>query len=388
MADDGGELRCRSTSAIGVHSMELLVRLRKSTGRTLMPISLLLPLIGCSSIGPAVIPRDRTDYLSAIGDSWKEQTLLNVVRLRYADAPSFLDVSSVISNYTFAGQLAAGGIINSNLTGVAPWSTATFNAGASYQDRPTISYTPLSGDKFTKSLLRPIPPSGIFQLIQAGYAADFVLQVTVRSLNGIKNQGTSGGQVQPASPEFYPLLAALRRLQLSGMVSLRLEKRGPEEVGILVLATDRTPQVNQDLKFVLDTLHLNPGKDGEVKIVFGAIQRSDKELAVFSRSMAEILIELAGGIEVPADDIAKGRTVPSTRLASARDPRDRPLVRILSGTAAPRDAFCAVRYRDNWYWIDDRDFASKRVFTLLMTFFSLAETGVTPQVPSLTIPVN
>src|SRR5262249_47988950 len=58
-------------------------------------------------------------------------------------------------------------------------------AATSYTDRPTISYTPLSGDKFDKSLLRPLTPGTIFALIQAGYPADFVLRVTVRSINGI-----------------------------------------------------------------------------------------------------------------------------------------------------------------------------------------------------------
>ena len=352
------------------------------------PLLLLVPLIGCASIGPPGVPRDRTDYLSSIAESWKEQTLLNVVHLRYGDPPSFLDVSSVITNYAIGGQVSAGGIINSNLTGVAPWNTATFGAGAAYQDRPTISYTPLSGDKFTKSLLRPIPPSGIFQLTQAGYPADFVLQVTVRALNGIKNQSISGGQVQPDDPEFYPLLDALRRLQLSGSVSMRVEKRGTEEIGKLILARGRSGQVNADLKFVLDTLHLKPGKNGEITIVFGAVQRNEQELAVLSRSMAEILIDLAAGIEVPAAHVAEGRTVASARVASAEHPRDRPLVRILSGPAAPANAFCAVHYRDTWYWIDDSDIASKRIFTLLMIFFSLAETGTAPQVPALTIPVG
>ncbi len=361
---------------------------RKPVWNGLGPALLLLTLIGCASIGPTVIPRDRGDYLSSIADSWKEQTLINVVRLRYGDAPSFLDVSSVISNYAVGGQLTAAGIINSNLTGVAPWNSATFGGGVAYQDRPTISYTPLSGDKFTKSLLRPIPPAGIFQLVQAGYPSDFVLQVTVRALNGVRNQSVSGGQVQPADPAFYPLLEALRRLQLSGMVSMRLEKRGSEEVGKLVLAGSRTPGVDRDLQFVKDTLHLRPGKDDEVTLAFGAVQRNDKELAVFSRSMAEILIDLASGIEVPAADVAEHRTMPSARLASAEHPRDRPLVRILSGPAAPADAFCAIRYRNTWYWISDDDIASKRVFTMLMIFFSLAETGTTPQVPALTIPVN
>jgi hypothetical protein len=351
-------------------------------------IALVLPIIGCSSMGPTVMARDRTEYLSSVAESWKEQTLLNVVRLRYGDAPSFLDVSSVVSSYAVQGQISAGGAISSNLTSVVPWNTATLGAGLAYQDRPTISYTPLSGDKFTKSLLRPIPPVGIFQLIQAGFPADLVLQLTIRSLNGISNYGAVGGEVQPADPEFYPLLDALRRLQLAETVSLRLEKRGSDEIGILILANSRAPQVNQDLKFVADTLHLKPGKDGEITIVFGAVQRGEKELAVLSRSMVAILIELASGVDVPAEHVAERRTVSSARLASADNPRERPLVRILSGPAVPADAFSAIRYRNTWYWINDGDFDSKRIFTMLMIFFSLAETGVTPQVPALTIPVN
>ena len=352
------------------------------------PVLLLLPIIGCASMGPAVIPRDRPEYLASIAESWKEQTLLNVVRLRYGDAPSFLDVSSVVSSYALGGQLSAGAVINSNLTSVAPWNTATFGAGLAYQDRPTISYTPLTGDKFTKSLMRPIPPVGIFQLIQAGYPADFVLLVTVRSLNGVSNQRSLGGQVQPADPEFYPLLDALRRLQISEAVSMRLEKRGTEEIGTLVFARSLTPQVNQDLKFVSNALNLKPGKNGEITIFLGAVQRNDRELAVLSRSMMEILIELAAGIAVPPEHVAQRRTPPSARLDSAENPRERPLVRILSGPVAPDDAFSAVHYRNTWYWIEDGDFASKRIFTMLMMFFSLAETGVAPQVPALTLPVN
>jgi hypothetical protein len=47
-----------------------------------------------------------------------------------------------------------------------------------------------------------------------------------------------------------------------------------------------------------------------------------------------------------------------------------------------------VRYHNTWYWIDDDDFGSKGVFSFLMMFFALAETGVVPQTPVLTIPAN
>jgi hypothetical protein len=137
-----------------------------------------------------------------------------------------------------------------------------------------------------------------------------------------------------------------------------------------------------------DTLGLKPDKRGELSIAFGLLPRSPNELAVLTRSMIEILLEVGSGVDVPADHVAQGRTAPSARVATAEDPRDRPLVRIRAGANAPAGAYAAVQYRDTWYWIDDGDIASKRVFTFLMLFFSLAETGVAQQAPLLTVPAN
>jgi hypothetical protein len=61
--------------------------------------SLSLSLAACSSIGPSTVPQDRIDYATSIGNSWKDQTLLNIVKLRYADTPVFLDVAQVIGSY-------------------------------------------------------------------------------------------------------------------------------------------------------------------------------------------------------------------------------------------------------------------------------------------------
>lgn len=53
----------------------------------------------CSSIGPANVSRDRSDYGAALGDSWKQQTLLNIVKPRYGDFPVFMEVAQVIAGY-------------------------------------------------------------------------------------------------------------------------------------------------------------------------------------------------------------------------------------------------------------------------------------------------
>ncbi len=71
----------------------------KRIGAILLGASLGACLSGCSGIGPGTVLRDRFDYTAAISDSWKDEMLLNLVKIRYGDAPVFLDVASVISQY-------------------------------------------------------------------------------------------------------------------------------------------------------------------------------------------------------------------------------------------------------------------------------------------------
>ena len=118
---------------------------RKRTG-TILAAVISVALGGCSSVGPGSVVRDRADYIGAIAKSWKEQMLANIVRLRYGDAPVFVDVSSVISSYSLQTQvLASGGKILD-----APGSIVNLGANATYLDKPTITYTPLTGDQFTR----------------------------------------------------------------------------------------------------------------------------------------------------------------------------------------------------------------------------------------------
>jgi hypothetical protein len=124
-------------------------------------IALGLSLAACGSIGPATVTRDRVDYASSIANSWKEQTLLNIVKLRYADMPIFLEVAQVIAGYqlqsTIGGSFTGG---NFNAALIGPFATGgTATASGTYTDRPTVVYSPLTGVDFLKRLMTPIPPS-------------------------------------------------------------------------------------------------------------------------------------------------------------------------------------------------------------------------------------
>jgi len=51
--------------------------------------------MGCQHIGPKTVVDDRLAYNEKILTSWEQQTLLNIVRVRYDDLVNFVDVSGV-----------------------------------------------------------------------------------------------------------------------------------------------------------------------------------------------------------------------------------------------------------------------------------------------------
>ena len=67
---------------------------------------------GCSHLGPKTVAVDRFDYSTAIGDSWKQQTLLNIVKLRYMDLPVFVDVASIVNGYSMQTGVSVNGTLS------------------------------------------------------------------------------------------------------------------------------------------------------------------------------------------------------------------------------------------------------------------------------------
>jgi len=65
-----------------------------------------------------------------------------------------------------------------------------------------------------------------------------------------------------------------------------------------------------------------------------------------------------------------------------------PLLNVRHGAAAPEDAYVSIRYRNQWFWIDDRDPQSKAMFNSLLLMFSLTETAQTQAAPLVTIPAR
>lgn len=354
---------------------------------TLTALSLSLFVVwSCAGVGPRTVVHDRFDYTGALGDSWKQQMLINTVKVRYGDTPVFLDVASVINQYSVESQ------VDLRLTWVNPVVQSGTNAQSTggtvrYVDRPTITYMPLSGEKFTRSLMKPIPPTAILSLIQGGYPIDLVLRVCVHSVNGIRNRYGGAARAQLADPEFYPLLDRLRRIQNSGDIGIRVQKTNEMEGVAMSFRGKVDKSAEEDRLLVRKTLGLDPAAN-EFRIAYGSIAKDDKEIAILSRSMLEIIIDLASSIEVPAVHVEEKRvnsTMPEENVQGIPVP---PLIRIHSSPNKPDDAFIAVPYRDHWFWINDRDLRSKSLFSFLMFIFSLTETGGKEAAPIITVPAG
>jgi hypothetical protein len=349
----------------------------------------LLLLAGCSGIGPGTVTRDRFDYSSAVAESWKSQMLLNLVKLRYGDPPVFLDVGQIISAYTLESTLSAGGTIFSTSGTVpgVPDSSVILGAQGRYTDRPTITYAPLVGERFARSMMTPLPPPAMLSLIQAGYPVDGVLRLAVHEINGIRNRYGGDLRARPADPEFYTLLRALRRIQTAGGIGLRVQRTDRTEAILMTFRQHVDPAITETILAVRQLLGLDPTAQ-ELRVVYGSVAANDKELAILTRSILEILVDLSSFISVPEAHVRERRVGPTHEDEGGAEGPSRPLIRIGSTVERPGDAFVAVRYRGHWFTIDDHDIPSKRLFSFLMFLFTLVETGGKEGAPIVTIPAQ
>jgi hypothetical protein len=347
--------------------------------------TLLLLVCGCKSIGPGTVPRDRFEYSGSISESWKRQTLLNIVKLRYMDLPTFVDVGQIVAGYTLETGLTLGGNLSSE--GAIQGNSLSAGGSARFTDRPTITYTPLTGQKFVRALMTPLPPDAVLFTLQSGWPANAVFFASVAVMNGLKNQETSIAGLTPPDPKFMRALELLRKIQASGAVGLRvLQDAQKQQTTVLTFQSkDISEQTLADIKELRELLRLDP-EAKELRVAFGATASDDKELALQTRSLLHIMLTMAAQADVPEEDVDQGRTPPNYGGTGGEEPIR--LIRIHNSKSKPADAYVSVPYRNRWFWVDDRDLRSKRAFSFMMMLFTLAETNEKENLPLITIPAQ
>jgi len=345
-------------------------------------VLLCIALPGCTSFGPNRLESDQLQYARAISDSQKRQILLNIVRLRYADTPTFFSANQVISSYTLERRGELGLNLYPNVRG---GNYATGLGGLTFSDRPTVTFAPLSGEQLARTAIRPLSPTDLLQFAQGALPIDVVFRLGVQSIGPLRNTLVLGGEQGAGLPQrrFYELLIGMRRLQVEGLLTVRIAPRKDGSHVFLRIANGSNQELQAVVVRVRRLLGMTPSQI-EAEVVYGRVPNGAHQIAILTRPIIGVLTHVSSEIEVPPADVAAGRTISSVSLVPYGL---KPVIAVLSGSVAPSDAATAVRYQGSWFWIDGNDFNSKVAFTILGLLISVMQ-GTAGQVPILTVPTG
>ena len=339
-----------------------------------------LSLSACFNIGQMKLEEDQLGYSRAVSVSQRQQTLLNVIRLRYGEAPTFLDITQVIAGYQLQRNVTGGFEVFPN----APTGTyLSATASAQLQESPTFTFQPVTGDHYAQNFLRPLSPAELLPLAQGGLPIDVLFRLAVQSVGNLRNSTglvASGGE---GSPGFFVLIHDLRKMQIAGLLGIRLENKtegkdkkpppGPGKV-YLTLAPAEDADLAATEESVRRLLEISSSVT-DLEVVYGRTAPTRGQLALLTRPMLGVLGQLAFQADVPDEDVALGKTKASVANIGLEW---RPVVVIHSAGERPGKEFAAITYEDHWFWIDDRDFDSKLAFSVVSVLLSLAETSSSP----------
>jgi len=343
----------------------------------------LLLVSGCATtLGSKTLRPTSADYADAIARAWNEQMLLNLVRLRYRDTPQFLEVSSVLTQYSFEGSVGASAAFG--FSG-GDNEAGGVSGGIDYSERPTITWLPLQGKEFAERFLSPISAATIVLLSQSGWSVERLMLCCVAQVNGLRNSPSAAGPTPDYVPDFagYQRLGELmRRLQVAGVADVALrEIAGKEEMILSFRPLDAENEARLDE--LRRTLGLGEGAK-EFTLTTMRADREPDEIMITGRSLMGVLFFLSQAVEVPAEHEAAGLVTVTRRPGGEKfdwsEVTGR-LIRIHSSASDPGDAaFIKVRHRGYWFYIEDRDLNSKTTFGLVRYLFSLQATpgGKTP----------
>ncbi|HZM00686.1 MAG TPA: hypothetical protein VFD43_10585 [Planctomycetota bacterium] len=348
--------------------------------RVALSIAVALAFPACQTTGPNSIADGRALYNDVITRTGDEQVLGMIVKHRYDETFGMLDVASVTAQVSVgvnsAINLRAGADSDDTEGNLVP-----FAAGISYEESPTISYVPMSGEVFMTRLVAPVSLAQTLTLGRLNRVPGQTFSLMVNRINGLSNT-PAGGEPTP----FQRVGELLTELQTIGVAQIV----GSGESYYLALnGYDGASQ--EQVRALLERLRLTAFEaDGRellipIRLGVGTPPQGDA-IVLETRSVLDLVRMIGDRIEVPSEHIASGFVGP----VSTQDTGAEAFIRIRSALERPESATVAVAHRGWWFYIDASDIPSKRDFVLLRAVISMGIEGQPEGVgsPVLTIPVS
>jgi len=400
-------------------------------------------LSGCT-VGPKLYKTSFDDYNDAIRKTSDGQMLTNLVRMRYLESPVFLQVASVSSSFSLNTNVGASAGINES----AP-NNYGVNAGAGFSESPTITFSLPESREYYGRLMAPLSANQITMLIEAGFDSEVVMRTAVRRINRLQNLTVdlSNPQLPPSYNDFREVFTLLKKLNAEGLVefgpglgtSVWSTPVGPIGSGGLSGAALLAAEVlfqntaggellqnekkewqlhtfsrrlsirfapaaadSADAQRLRELLDLDPTKNSfpMLEMELANIEKARaylgqtpaaldpkavwNQIGLLGRSMMEIMQVASTTVQVPAEDIEAG--IVFTAPPSS-DPGETRLT-IKNSRDEPSNATLRIKYRGNWFYIEDNDLESREAFAMLNAMFAVTGGTVPGANPILTLPVN
>jgi hypothetical protein len=388
-------------------------------------------------MGPNAIRYTRIRFNEVVRDTNDQQLLMNIVRLRYADSPVFIDLPNITSQFEVSG---AGNYLGGYGNQVRGPASLGFGA-MSLRDTPTLSYHPREGREIAKSLLTPLS-ADLFIVVNGGANLEQLLLLSINDINDVPNA--------PDATVLVPLVADDNSRYVRGIRLLAaLRARDATELGFGTTeedddASDPIPRGSVQGRDLLNAakdsyvyrtkggsnqvtllkrekglyLRVRPAyvdspEMAEVAQIFGLTPGlstyrikseltqeanpklpsplGDETIYLNLRSVLQIMTFLSKGVCVPDDHVRSGMA-PVTLDEWGR-PYD--WTRVTAGNFLvraqkhrPKHAEVAIHYRGYWFYIAENDVKSRAALAILEIVFALQESDGKSVGPLLTLPVG
>ncbi len=365
-------------------------------------VLLLVALIisGCqSTFGPGALEKTHPAYNKSISETLSEQMLINLVRLRYREQPAFLEIGCV----TVSPRISTSANIETTINTGSGGDFIQPGVGVEYSQSPTISYTPLRGEDFLKSVLSSISLEAILVMTQSGWSVERVFGITVERMNSLYNAPSASGPTPAIEPKHYEnfarALEIFRYLQREGVMEIgpnieidndeQVNKKQPELV--MQFLTGNSEQFKSEGE-ELESLLATTAVDNRVIISSDFLNKNPNVLGLRVRSIMSVLFYLSQNIKVPDEHKEAGlvtvtKTISGDEFNWSDTPAGKHFV-VLSSEERPENAYISVPHRGYWFYIANNDLETKSSFLLLQQLFSLQAGQSEAKGPTLTLPVG
>jgi hypothetical protein len=340
---------------------------------------------GCANVGPRSISMGRASYNEAINRTEDEQMLLSIVKGRYGETFSLLAVNGVAANVSFgsAANVQAGvGNDDYYMGNLVP-----FSGGVAYEENPTITYSPVHGDRYLRELFSPVPLDILILLVRNQTFAASPLAILANRVNTIQNPDFLHSPSAQPDPRFARFLELHKELNQAGIMQVVVDLQEEERFNILITgyAPDWADQVLEYHSLLELAAPEGTAEDIIVPLYAGVKGRDPKGIAISPRSTYDLIQIMKAAIDIPKEHLDEGLAMTFPPLGPVGQK-----VHVHSSKSKPKRAFIAVKHRDYWFYIDDADMQTKLYYQLVRTLWSTSISSAANHkaAPVLTIPVS